>query len=254
MTATSKLLTTAAVFVTLLEQSPLGFFTIHRTVLWNYYSTMVSAHKAGDYLFFQILNYMKNHINMKTKAPGRKSQVGNWKTGLPVLPASKSCYPLLIVLELQQQIGWAGAILNPQIIRQKLAPFCQTHFSSRRCLAERKDFQCAEPKQVNKKRVWGQNSEVVRAGIRQITSCAAVWMWCKQRNLGAGLWLGLLGLGFPNVVFPSLLTLSIMVSLITQAFCSWSKFHPMDFLIHSLEPTLVWFLILKCAHESSMLK
>lgn len=91
VTATLKSLTTADVFGTEPEQSPWGFFTIHRTALWNCYFTVLSAHKAQDYIFiFQVLSYMKKDINFKTKASGGKRQIGNWRTGLPVYQQARA--------------------------------------------------------------------------------------------------------------------------------------------------------------------
>lgn len=71
-------------------------------------------------------------------------------------------------------------------------------------MAEHKDFQHAEPKQVNKKRVWGHTSEVVRAGIRQITKLCLSVDVVQIESFGGWIMAGTPGSGIPEHCLPFL--------------------------------------------------
>lgn len=119
---------------------PLDFFTIHRTFLWNYYFTMFSAQKAGNCPIFQILNYVHNCIHFKTKASGRKRQLGNWKTDLPVHQQAT-----VVILSYwfwaTAANCWACVIWNLHIVKQAVWP-CSARLALAEgpCLTGHKDF------------------------------------------------------------------------------------------------------------------
>lgn len=190
MTATSKLLTAAAVFVTLLEQSPLGFFTSHRTV-------------------YEIILLCSAHIKHWEEKTSWELQ-----NRLARLPArAVNCYSLFLTYNSK-----SGLVLFQIPTQSGRSWPCSARLTSAAgpCLVGHEDFPCAGLKQVNKKGVRGLASEVMRAGMRQITKLYLGVDVVQIEASGAGLMAETTGSEIPEHCLPFL----AYVVRIAQAFCS----------------------------------